>query len=229
MSEILVRDQREPGWFHIDNEIVDQYGVRLGAYGISVYAVLCRRCITSTQQVLNLSQRDIAAILGISQDRVRKSLVGLADFGLIQIDTPEHPAPGVIATIRLLKVKVTERHTFSSGPELNATRSAIRNVKSESLSPPLESISTDEVKAKAFRPVSSVEKKYPSEVGDQIDFRRLCKARDEIQMKINQGWGEGLTPAQLFQEQCVRAGLTVARALEVEKRALQWPTTEASA
>src|SRR5208337_3326107 len=78
----IVRDQREPGWFFIDNEIVDKFGPRLGAYGFAVYGLLCRRCKHATQQVDNLSQRDIAASLGISQATVGKSLSLLADLGL---------------------------------------------------------------------------------------------------------------------------------------------------
>jgi len=84
-------------------------------------------------------------------------------------------------------------------------------------------------KEKAFRPASSVENKYSREVGDAIDFRKLCKARDELQLKLSHGWGSSLTPDQIFEEQCARAGLAVARALEVAKRAMQWPTTGASA
>jgi hypothetical protein len=87
--------------------------------------------------------------------------------------------------------------------------------------PPLQN-TTDKEKAKAFRPVASVEK-YSARVGDQIDYRKLCRARDELNLKLGNGWGSNLTAQQLFQEQCARAGLTVARALEVETIAMQWP------
>ena len=109
----VVRDQREPGWFFVDNEIVDKYGARLGAYGLAIYNILSRHCKNATQQVSNLSQRDIAATLQISQDRVRKSLLDLFELHLIHVDLPARPAPGMISTITLLKVKTTERHTFA--------------------------------------------------------------------------------------------------------------------
>lgn len=137
MSAIVIRDQREPGWFHIDNEIIDRYGVKLGACGVSVYALLCRRCTNSTQQVRNLSRRDIGAILGISQDRVRKSLNDLADLGLIHVDIPDRPSPGIISTITLLKVKTTERVAFGSGPELNVWRSPYKEEKTKTETKPL--------------------------------------------------------------------------------------------
>jgi hypothetical protein len=142
-DHLTIRDHRQPGWFFIDNEIVDRYGQHLGAYGIAVYSVLGRYAKNDTQQV-RLSARDVAAALGISQDRVRKSLADLAGVGLIHIDIPERPAPGLVSVITLLNLKkesnatrsarsTTERHTFSSGQELNATRSPYkeRNTKTE--------------------------------------------------------------------------------------------------
>ena len=125
-SDFEVRDQREPGWFYIDNEIVDLYGSRLGAYGVAVYAVLSRH---EKNHTVRLSQRDIAAALGISQDRVRKSLAQLAELRLINIEIPEHPSAGLISTITLLKVKKNERQALSSPPQLNATRSVHQNTE----------------------------------------------------------------------------------------------------
>jgi hypothetical protein len=130
-SEFEVRDQREAGWFYTDNEIIDIYGSRIGAYGVGVYAVLSRH---EKNHRVRLSQRDIAASLGISQDRVRKSLVHLAELGLIHIDIPEHPSAGLISTIALLKVKKTERHALSSSAEVNATRSVHQNTERHAFS-----------------------------------------------------------------------------------------------
>lgn len=78
-------------------------------------------------------------------------------------------------------------------------------------SPPSDNFRSRE-RAKAFRPVLSVEKYDPS-IGLQIDFRKLCKARDELNLR---GGGS-------FEYQCALAGLTVARGLEVEQKAMQWP------
>jgi hypothetical protein len=120
-QQFVVRDQRQPGWFFVDNELIDKFGKQLGAYGVAVYAVLARYSKNSTQQV-NLSQRDIAAMLGISQGRVRASLRELVDAGLIHMEVPARPSPGVISEIMMLKLKTTEHHMLSSTAELSATR-----------------------------------------------------------------------------------------------------------
>ena len=61
------------------------------------------------------------------------------------------------------------------------------------------------------------------------DLRSLTKAREKIELKLSNGWGNNLTDDQIFEEQCIEAGLTVRRAEEVSKCALQWPArTEAS-
>lgn len=140
-ENLAIRDQRQPGWFFVDNEVIDQYSQRLGAYGVAVYNVLSRYAKNGSQQV-NLSARDIAIALGISQDRVRKSFVDLADVGLIHLHIPTRPAPGLITKITLLNVKKelnatrsvnrsTERYTFSSPHELNATRGGNKEVKTK--------------------------------------------------------------------------------------------------
>ena len=221
MSEIVVRDQREPGWFFIDNEIIDKYGARLGAYGISVYAVLSRRCKNSTQEVSSLSQRDIGNCLGISQDRVRKSLGDLAEFGLIHVEVPARPSPGVISTITLLKVKTTERHTFSSGHELNATRSRNKEVKTKTDTPPLflEGFDFELPRARAR------DEQYRQEDFDQRDLRALHKAKEKLELDMSKGYGSRLSNNELFAAQCEMAGLSVKKALEVIERGKQWPET----
>jgi DNA-binding transcriptional MocR family regulator len=127
-SLFAVRDQREPGWFFVDNEILDRYGSDLGAYGVAVYNVLSRHTRNERQQV-NLSNRDIAATLGISHDRVRKSLADLVNMGLIYLEVPDRPSQGSISTITLLKVKTTGRVASSSGGELDVWRPANKERK----------------------------------------------------------------------------------------------------
>jgi len=147
-----VRNQAESGWFHIDNELIDKYGCQLGAFGVAVYCVLCR--YAKKDQRLNLSQREIAALIGISQASARKFLHLLAELGLIKIDVPEQPSPGPsgISSFTLLRIKATEHpmlssesqlstthsvndgtehHTLSSGPELSTTCSPYKERKTK--------------------------------------------------------------------------------------------------
>jgi hypothetical protein len=134
MSAFLIRDQRRTGWFSLDNEIIDEHGGKIGAYGVAVYCAISRH---SRNQIAKLSQRDIATSLGISQDRVRKSLADLVDLNLVHVDVPDRVGPGLITTITLLDVKSTERHTFSSTCELNATRSRNKERKNKTETKPI--------------------------------------------------------------------------------------------
>jgi hypothetical protein len=135
-SLFAVRDQRQPGWFFVDNEIVDRYGSQIGAYGVAVYNVLCRHAKNGSQRV-ELSARDIGATLGISHDRVGKSLTDLVDVGLIDLEVPAHPGPGVVSIITLLNAKATGRHTSSSSDELDATRPCNKERKTKTKTKPL--------------------------------------------------------------------------------------------
>jgi uncharacterized protein YdaU (DUF1376 family) len=62
--------------------------------------------------------------------------------------------------------------------------------------------------------------KYDAAVGLQIDWRKWCKARNELQLKLSSGWGAELSDEQLFHEQCVLAGVTAEVGRELANRAL---------
>jgi hypothetical protein len=64
---------------------------------------------------------------------------------------------------------------------------------------------------------------YDTSVGLQIDWRKWCKAQRELQLKLSQGWGAELTDEQVFQEQCVLAGVTADVGRELANRALGAP------
>jgi DNA-binding transcriptional ArsR family regulator len=214
-DQLSIRDHRQPGWFIIDNEIVDTHGKQLGAYGLAVYCVLGRYARNESQEV-RLSARDIAASIGISQDRVRKSLGELAEAGLIHLAIPERPAPGLFSVVTLLNVKrepnvirsvkkPTERHTFGSAAELNATRSPYKEEKTKT--------------------ETETKKGYDRSLGDAIDWRKYCDARKQVQLKLDHGaW---MNSEQILREQCIIAGISIDRALELEERMLQ--STGASA
>jgi hypothetical protein len=230
-ERFTVRDQREPGWFFVDNELVDKYGNGLGAYGLAVYAVICRHCKTPAQQV-DISQRDIAATLGISQDRVRKSLTDLVESGLIHVEVPERPSPGIISTIILLKVKATERQTFSSIGELNATRSRNKEVKTKTETetpPPL--ISTLFEESLTSKENARARETYGQKDFYERDLRELGRAFREINRSLGARVGSSqLSEKQIFEWACELAGISVGRGLEVQRLGREWPAeTETSA
>ncbi len=222
-----VRDQRRQGWFSVDNEIVDNYAGQIGAYGVAVYCVLCRHAKNESQQV-KLSARDIGAALGISHDRVRKSLAGLVDVELIHHEVPERSGPGLISTITLLDAKTTGRHTSSSVSELDATRPRNKEVKTktETKRPPpfsneLDFALEENARAREAPEVPTVPtggKTYGQEDFDARDLRKLADARREIELKLGNGWGSNLANDQILEHQCARAGVSVKRAREVWAR-----------
>ncbi len=81
----LLRDGRTRGWFHIDNALIDRYGMEIGAYGVAVYAVLARHA--DAKGVCFPSYQGIADRLGISRRQVIRTVAALAGFGLIRIQT----------------------------------------------------------------------------------------------------------------------------------------------
>ncbi len=224
-KQFVVRDQRRDGWFSVDNEIIDKFGTQLGAYGVALYAVLARYCKNSTQQV-NLSQRDMAQTLGISQSRVRESLSDLVGAGIIHLEVPERPSPGIISTITILDVKVTERHTLSSAREPDAARERNKevktNTKTKTETPPILNSSFFSLKETARAREITPEQQ---EGFDQRDLRALHKAKTQMEMR---GGLSGLSDEEMFTTQCELAGLSVKKALEAIGRGRKWPLGESA-
>lgn len=78
-----VRDARQPGHWWADNELIDVYGPIVGAYGIAVYAVLCRYADNKTGEAFP-AIRKIAELLAISRPTVTKALKALEGAKLIR-------------------------------------------------------------------------------------------------------------------------------------------------
>ena len=76
-KNIRLRDNRKPGWFWIDNGLLDQHGAAIGPHGIAVYAALARfsdsngECFPSTAT--------IARVTGLSRATVSTTLAELCD------------------------------------------------------------------------------------------------------------------------------------------------------
>jgi len=64
-------------------------------------------------------------------------------------------------------------------------------------------------------------KPYDPAVGDRIDWRKYCAAREQVQLKLNHG--ARMSPAEILQEQCVLSGLSTERALDLERQMLALP------
>jgi hypothetical protein len=85
---IIVEDRRRRGFYTVDNDIVDQYGPQLKAYGVAVYNVLSR--FANREGQCFPSQATIAKRLGMSRMQVSREIGKLQQLHLIEV----HPQYG---------------------------------------------------------------------------------------------------------------------------------------
>ena len=80
-----VRDNRTEKRFFIDNAIIQDYGPKIGVYGIAVYSALCMHSKPSTQRCWP-SHRTIAEEIGCSPPKVKEALRQLETLKLIRVE-----------------------------------------------------------------------------------------------------------------------------------------------
>lgn len=85
MTTDTIRDAREPGFFMIDNELIDDYGKVIGAYGVAVYNVLARYANKHGENAFP-SYSHIADKLDFSRDTAIRTIKLLVDTGLVRKD-----------------------------------------------------------------------------------------------------------------------------------------------
>lgn len=105
---IRLRDQRVPGWYWSQNELIDQVAHRVGVYGIAVYHVLARH--SRHDEVSGMSAERIAAILDCSRAQVFRALAALETSGALM----RRSAPGTGTTYFLSDLKSKPRPSVSS-------------------------------------------------------------------------------------------------------------------
>lgn len=81
----VVLEGRNPGWFWIDNEIVDDHGAVLGSGGLLVYMVLCRHRHNRTKRCYPSLSR-ICKLTGLSKPTVIKHIRVLESEKLILVE-----------------------------------------------------------------------------------------------------------------------------------------------
>jgi hypothetical protein len=80
----------------IDNSIIEKYGARIGAVGISTYCVLCT-CVGEDGLSAWPRISEIAGAMGTSEAYVKRALSTLEELGLIEI-VPRYSANGARAS-----------------------------------------------------------------------------------------------------------------------------------
>lgn len=78
-----VKDAR-PGFYIVQNDVLDKYGATIGPLGIAVYNALCRFASRSGTSFPSL--QTISTLVGMSRPSVVKYLKILKDNGLIEIE-----------------------------------------------------------------------------------------------------------------------------------------------
>ena len=96
---------KEAGWFWIDNEIIDQYGKKIGDSGLLTYMALCRLSNNANQECYP-SIRWLADQLGMSKTTVVKSVGILVKHELVQKSKDK----GKATTYTLLSVPKSGTH-----------------------------------------------------------------------------------------------------------------------
>lgn len=80
----VVRDERRRGFFMVFNDFYDQYGSKLGPYGLAVYMALCR--YANREQECWPSQRRIAKDVGMCRKQVGLTLARLEELKLVAVE-----------------------------------------------------------------------------------------------------------------------------------------------
>lgn len=82
-SQDTLTDARQPGWFWMEDAVIDHYGKALGAIGIAIYAYLARRADKNGVSFPSFST--IAAELALGRRTVIKYIHKLEALGLIVV------------------------------------------------------------------------------------------------------------------------------------------------
>lgn len=92
MAKDTLQDGRIPGFYIIDNELLDNYGPSIGVYGIAVYNVLAKYANEKGANIFP-SYQTIATALGMSRPKVIETIKQLVDVGLVR-KTPRFDSAG---------------------------------------------------------------------------------------------------------------------------------------
>jgi len=94
MSDELYDLRPTPGWFRVDNELLEDFGNVLGPYGIAVYNSLCKHA-NNTKVIRHCfpSYATIAAETGMSKRQAVRAMKNLVKFGIVVKERRLRPTP----------------------------------------------------------------------------------------------------------------------------------------
>ncbi len=102
-SKAKIRDRRKPGWFRIDDELIEVYGPEIGVHGIAVYAALCKHANKDESSYPGL--RLLCEKLKIGRKKLLDTLSQLQELGLIDIEPGDRVSVNVYTLLDVPKQK----------------------------------------------------------------------------------------------------------------------------
>lgn len=111
-SKAKIRDRRKPGWFRLDDEIIEDFGPEIGVHGIAVYAALCKHA--DKEENSHPGLRLLCEKLRIGRKKLLDTLAELERVGLIEIEPGDRKSVSVYTLLDVPKKGSSEREGGSN-------------------------------------------------------------------------------------------------------------------
>jgi hypothetical protein len=102
VRDVRVRDRRRKDWYSVDNEILDDFGERIGLHGFGVYCALARYSWGGTEEA-SVSLTTLCKKLKMGRAKLLQTLALLKDVGLIDIEPGNRTTSSVYALLEVPK------------------------------------------------------------------------------------------------------------------------------
>lgn len=124
IRDARVRDRRRKDWYSVDNEILDDFGERIGLHGFAVYCALARYSWDGTEEA-SVSLTTLCKQLKIGRAKLLQTLNLLRDVGLIDIEPGNRTTSSTYVLLEIPKRGGSEENHPSSSQ--NQQRGSVQN------------------------------------------------------------------------------------------------------
>lgn len=100
-TKAKIRDRRKPGWFRMDDEIIEVYGPEIGVHGIAVYSALCK--YANKEESSHPGLRLLCEKLKIGRKKLLDTLAKLESVGLIEVEPGDRVSVNVYTLLDVPK------------------------------------------------------------------------------------------------------------------------------
>jgi hypothetical protein len=102
LEDARVRDRRRASWFSVDNEVLDDFGPRIGAHGFAVYCALARHARAGDERT-QVSVRRLCKQLKMGTTKLLQTLDELREVGLIAIERGDYETMNTYTLLQVPK------------------------------------------------------------------------------------------------------------------------------